>query len=181
MRKRPGDLFFYQPVFSEGLETGLLLLFKIWPLKNVIVANTLVPGSLVLNPDHCTERTPVHGTRTRVQSGTAFMLHKGPVLVSKQTTTPKNPNLTKTSPLSMPPTFPQLFTVLFRFSMWSLIQCPIFLFIKKNLMNRKTVHSNKWQVMPRGCSYSFSINIMASFCIFSLTVNKTFTLWSQTW
>lgn len=127
------DLFFHQPVFFEGLETELLLSSKIWPLKDIVVANTvtLLPGSLVLNPDHCTERTPIQGTTTRAQPGTAFTLHNGPVLVSKQTTHPKKSNLTKTSPLPMPPSFPQLFTVLFRFSAWSLIHCPIFLFIKK--------------------------------------------------
>lgn len=40
IRTDPGDLFLYQPVFFEGLETGLLLSFKIWPLKDIIVANT---------------------------------------------------------------------------------------------------------------------------------------------
>lgn len=57
-RKHPRNLFFHQQVFFEGLEAGLLLSFKIWPVKEVVVANTvtLLFGSLVLKPDHCTER-----------------------------------------------------------------------------------------------------------------------------
>lgn len=48
---------------------------------------------------------------------------------NKQPTQKTQPNKDLTP--SHAPLFPLLFTVLFRFSMWSLIHCPIFLFIKK--------------------------------------------------
>lgn len=38
--KHSEDLFLHQPVFFEGLETGLLISFKIWLLEDIIVANT---------------------------------------------------------------------------------------------------------------------------------------------
>lgn len=135
-RQHPRDLFFHHQVF-EGPERGLLASFKTWPLKEVVAANTvtLLSGSLVLKPDHCAERN-TNSRGQNVQPGTASGLHKGPMLVSKKTQKPKTTNLTKTSPFAMLPTFPQLFTVLYRFSMWTLIsESPYsvshFLFIKK--------------------------------------------------
>lgn len=69
------------------------------------------------------------------------------VALRSQKNLPKT-NLIETSPSPMCPTFPQLFTVLYRFFMWPLtlkvhIQCPISSLFKKLLKNGKTVHANK--------------------------------------
>jgi len=115
-RKHPRELFFHHQVFFEGPEAGLLVSFKTWLPKEVGVANTvtLLFGIIVLKPDNCTDRN-IKTWGQNVQPGTALGLRKGPILVSKKK------YLTKTSPLPMPPTFPQLLTVLFRFSVWPFI------------------------------------------------------------
>lgn len=91
--KHPRNIFFYHHVFFGGLEAGLLLSFKTWLLKEVVVADivTLSFGSLVLTPDHCLERnTNLWGQN--IQLGTTLELHEGPVLVPKQNNT-QNPTL----------------------------------------------------------------------------------------
>lgn len=94
-RKHPRDLFFHHQVFFEGLQGGLLLSFKNWPLEEVVVANTvtLLFGILVSKPDHCTERN-TNSWSQNVQPGTALGLHKGPVLASQKEPPKLNKNLT---------------------------------------------------------------------------------------